>query len=128
MAECSIEWNSSQHWIEAALRGGTTKQRVRDWTGKPASEERARTWRGKPDGAAFERRNAQTFYIFLRYCPPTSNIAAVSCPIFILMPTQGEKWRPTGGYNERPPRFSWWGAGTLVGMVLLIIVMALVNC
>ena len=35
---------------------------------------------GWPVGAAFERRYAHKTYIFLRYCPPTSNIAAVNCP------------------------------------------------
>jgi hypothetical protein len=46
---------------------------------------------------------------------------------FNHMPTQGDKWRPTGGFNERPPRFSWWGAGTLIGMAALIVAMALIN-
>ncbi len=43
------------------------------------------------------------------------------------MPMHGEKWGPTGRSNERPPQFSWWAAGTLIGMVVQLVVMVLVQ-
>jgi len=37
--------------------------RVRDRTGKPASDEGVRTWREEPDPAAFEPGHAQNLYL-----------------------------------------------------------------
>ncbi|MBP7407590.1 MAG: hypothetical protein KA941_02415 [Flavobacteriales bacterium] len=43
------------------------------------------------------------------------------------MPTQGEKWQRTGGFGERPPRFSWWAVFTLVVLLLIVAVMLVVR-
>lgn len=41
------------------------------------------------------------------------------------MPTQGDKLQPRGGF--KPPEFSWWGAGTLIVLAVLVVVMVLVG-
>lgn len=43
------------------------------------------------------------------------------------MPSQGEKWSPTGSFKERSPRFSWWAVGTLAGIVAVLITMAVIQ-
>jgi len=52
----------------------------------------------------------------------------IKCRRYIhLMPTQGEKWQRTGGFGERPPRFSWWAVFTLVVLLLIVAVMLVVR-